>query len=350
MFESFLQFFPVFISVSHWPVLHLLIVLEDFPVNMVALWSYTEEMNVLCIFFLVIFMFFPVKDGLKGSLTEGSLLLPEPLISEQLLYGRRVTSQPYGAVFYLTPLSDSVQNFSLDLELFPVSLETLSFLVSHVEVLTGSSDVGEAEFSRAECCWFIVLSKRRVIPHCELQGTDKLLYSTCFLCVSVFFRQSSFLLLLSFGITLSWCSALGGFFLLSWTKKHRCCFFLFIKDFQLIFRIIGMFCSHKIQWLLSEQCRWTSSQGLEDSQKNSSADLLTVSMGTMGLCGASGLYAFPTLLSLLLHYCYSDLLQPMEQLWFLCCCTPLAHGLCAWAASGPDNQQLIHSPSAPFCP
>lgn len=109
-------------------------------------------MNVLCIFFLVIFMFFPVKDGLKGSLTEGNLLLPEPLISEQLLYGRRVTSQPYGAVFYLTPLSDSVQNFSLDLELFPVSLETLSFLVSHVEVLTGSSDVGEAEFGRAECC------------------------------------------------------------------------------------------------------------------------------------------------------------------------------------------------------
>lgn len=60
-------------------------------------------MNVLCIFFLVIFMFFPVKDGLKGSLTEGSLLLPEPLISEQLLYGRRVTSALWSGVLSYTP-------------------------------------------------------------------------------------------------------------------------------------------------------------------------------------------------------------------------------------------------------
>lgn len=53
-----------------------------------------------------------------------------------------------GEVFYLIPLSDSMQNFSLDLELFPVSLETLYFLFSHIEVLTESTDVGEAEFSR----------------------------------------------------------------------------------------------------------------------------------------------------------------------------------------------------------
>lgn len=37
MFESFLQFFPVFIFFSHWPVFRLLIFLEDFPVNMIAL-------------------------------------------------------------------------------------------------------------------------------------------------------------------------------------------------------------------------------------------------------------------------------------------------------------------------
>lgn len=51
-------------------------------------------------------------------------------------------------MFSVTPLSDSMQNFSLDLELFPVSLETLSFLFSHIEVLTESTNVGESEFSR----------------------------------------------------------------------------------------------------------------------------------------------------------------------------------------------------------
>lgn len=104
----------------------------------------TKEMNVL--FFscdLYIFFFF-CKEWAERQLEWGrtSCYLSHWFLNSYCMGD--VSPQPYRAVFYLTPLNDSMQNFSLDLELFPVSLETLSFLFSHIEVLTESSDVGEA--------------------------------------------------------------------------------------------------------------------------------------------------------------------------------------------------------------
>lgn len=91
-------------------------------------------------------------------------------------------------VSYLTPLSDSMQNFSLGLEPFPVALETLAFLYSACGGAHRKQWCGRSWIQQPQCWWFTALSKRLLtvgerIPRCKLQDTEKLLYSTCFLCV-----------------------------------------------------------------------------------------------------------------------------------------------------------------------